>query len=523
MEFKDKNIIVVGMAKSGIGSANLLLRLGANVTLVDKKGQAELTDFTNQLEKGVKTSLGGYDLTELKSVDMIVISPGVALKEIEKMVGSNIEIIGELELAYRVLNMLESPPPILAITGTNGKTTATTLLGEIIKRDRKKSWDDSQNCRVTPKILVAGNIGNAITTELLKLKIDEQIVGADFSVCPKSEPSPLLLDMILLEVSSFQLETVSRFRPFGSAILNITPDHLDRYRDIMDYAETKYRIFLNQKVARGLGANSPQQTNDSQKQDFLVLNADCPLTFKIAEKIEKTGPEVYYFSINKEVTGAYCTNGKIHFNLPSHRIKTNKEGVEFDDLGLTIDTKEILLKGSHNIENIMAVSLMALLSGCSFESIKETLKGFSGLHHRIEYVGEIDGVSYYDDSKATNVDAVVRALETFTQPIILIAGGRDKDGDFRELIIPIEKKVKALILIGEASGKINSVINKPHITYMEDTMKDAVLRAKKIAVTGDIVLLSPACASFDMFKDYKERGMCFSEEVRRFIQGNDTK
>jgi UDP-N-acetylmuramoylalanine--D-glutamate ligase len=479
MEFKGKNISVIGLARSGVGAANLLARLGAIVYAVDKKGKEQLIDSIAELDSRVKTSLGGYDAAQLNSSDMIVISPGVPLSEIEKMVSSNIEIIGELELAYRVLNMLESPPLVLAITGTNGKTTATTLLGEILKRDRKK-------------VLVAGNIGNAITTELLKLQIS-----------PQGIESNLDIEVILLEASSFQLETIARFRPQGSAILNIAPDHLDRYRDFIDYAEAKYRIFLNQN-----------------SEDFIVLNADCQKTYEAGQKLGRIGPEVYYFSSTKEVTGAYCSNGAIHFNLPTGRVKINADGQEFNDLDLKIETKYILLKGSHNIENIMAVSLMALLCGCSFQSIKETVKEFQGLHHRIEYVGEINGVKYYDDSKATNVDAVVRALESF-ESIILIAGGRDKDGDFSALSKPLEKKARAIVLIGEAKDKINEAINKPSITYMEETMKDAVLRAKGIAQKGDVVLLSPACASFDMFRDYADRGMCFSKEVRRNMEGID--
>jgi UDP-N-acetylmuramoylalanine--D-glutamate ligase len=376
------------------------------------------------------------------------------------------------------LSQLQSPPSILAITGTNGKTTATTLLNEIIIRDRKK-------------ILTAGNIGNAITTELLKFKIGQDGFIGTF----------IDLDMILLEVSSFQLETISRFRPNGSAILNIAPDHLDRYRDLMDYAEAKYKIFLNQN-----------------NEDFLVLNADCPLTNEIRHKFGNGGPQVYYFSSKKEVIGSYCKDGVIYFNLPFLGVFANGhelKGALFNDSGFTINVEDIGLKGGHNIENIMAVSLMALLSGCSFESVRDTVKEFKGLHHRIEFVGQIDGVRYYDDSKATNVDAVVRALESFTEPIILIAGGRDKDSDFRQLSKPLEKKAKALVLIGEASDKINSALNRPSITYMEETMKGAVQRAKNIAKAGDVVLLSPACASFDMFKDYADRGRCFSAEVAR--------
>ncbi|MBF0473468.1 MAG: UDP-N-acetylmuramoyl-L-alanine--D-glutamate ligase, partial [Nitrospirae bacterium] len=445
-------------------------------TVTDKKSHGQLSTFIAELDHGVKTLLGGYDETELNSADMIVLSPGVPLVEIEKMVSSNVEIIGELELAYRVLNMLECPPLILSITGTNGKTTATTLLGEILKRDRKNT-------------LVAGNIGNAITTELLKFKIGEHGIESNIDI-----------DLILLEVSSFQLETIERFRPYGSAILNIAPDHLDRYRDLTDYAEAKYRIFLNQN-----------------EEDFIVLNADCPKTYEIGQRFKHIGPQVYYFSSIKEVTGAYCINGVIHFNLPPGRVKINEDGREFNDLGLTINAKDLLLKGTHNIENVMAVALMALLSGCSFESIKETLTEFKGLHHRIEFVGEVDGVRYYDDSKGTNVDAVVRALESFSEPVILIAGGRDKDGDFNVLAETLKNNTRAVVLIGEAANKINAAINRPSITYMEDTMTDAVIRAKEVAQKGDVVLLSPACASFDMFKDYADRGRHFSDEVKRFM------
>lgn len=484
MNFKAKKITIVGLARSGVGAANLLAKLGAIVRVTDIKSPEALKPFLNKLENGITLDLGQHSNAFFEDADLIVISPGVpmGINQLKKASEKSIKIIGELELAYEIIrnNHLQcsDSPRFLAITGTNGKSTTTSLLYEMIKAAGFKA-------------VLCGNIGNAISEEIYK-----SIVNNDFDFYNN--------DFFVTEVSSFQLESISEFSPSGSAILNITPDHLDRYDSMSSYIDAKCRIFLRQG-----------------KGDFIILNADDPATDQIlwrVRKQESSGmeiPEIFYFSIKQPVEGAYYDVNKksIAFNLPKYKIQNIR--CEIDDIPFDfhLSPSDFKIKGIHNIENAMAASLMAILSGCKKEIIPEVLNRYPGLEHRLEFVREVDGVRFINDSKGTNVGAVMKSLEGFFEPVILIAGGRDKHGDFESLRPLIKDKVKALILIGEAREKIEKALGDLARVYVEESLKDAVEKAKAISVKGDVVLLSPACASFDMFNDFEDRGRQFKKAV----------
>ncbi|MEW6215306.1 MAG: UDP-N-acetylmuramoyl-L-alanine--D-glutamate ligase, partial [Nitrospirota bacterium] len=338
----------------------------------------------------------------------------------------------------------------------------------------------------------------ALTEEILKLvKSQESIVSSQKTL---DSPASLrkagqarlsTLDYLVAEVSSFQLESIKDFRPKVAAILNITPDHLDRYHSLKEYSDAKARIFDNQ---RG--------------NDFLVLNADDPETMKIKnEKLEmrSKNPKVFYFSRKKEVEGVYFRDGMIYCNLPNLPLTPYPLPL--------IRVDEIKIKGVHNLENAMAASAMALLAGCPLEAVIDSLKEFSGLEHRLEFVRDIDGVGYFNDSKGTNIGAVIKSLESFREPIILIAGGRDKAGNFSLLRYLVKERVKAIVLIGEAGERIKRALGDLTWTVTAKDLIEAVNISRHIAVKGDVVLLSPACASFDMFIDFEDRGRQFKKIV----------
>ncbi len=463
MDVKGKKVIVVGLARSGVGAANLLHQLGASVIVTDKKKPEELGPYIEELQPGIRCSLGGHPPELFEAADLIVVSPGVPLSIAPLRAASErgITIIGELELAYQAAVSHETT--FLAVTGTNGKSTTTSLLDAMLKKGGFST-------------LLGGNIGNALTLALLEIN------GS-----PMQFP-----DFIVAEVSSFQLDTVDAFKPHGAAILNITPDHLDRYGSMSDYIDSKCRIFLNQA-----------------HPDFIVLNADDPTTGEVLKRIgshlpqkqrNHEGPRIFYFSRKKETAGAYYKNGVIYFNLPELS-------------SFTLHPSAFKIKGVHNIENAMAASVMALLSGCGPGAVADALAEFPGLEHRLEFVREMDGVMFINDSKGTNVGAVVKSLESFNAPIVLIAGGRDKDGDFAALKPFIRDKVKALVLIGEARDKIEKAVGDSTEIFMGNSLGEAVAKAKELAAPGDVVLLSPACASFDMFRDFEHRGRQFKELV----------
>ncbi|MBA3071704.1 MAG: UDP-N-acetylmuramoyl-L-alanine--D-glutamate ligase, partial [Nitrospirae bacterium] len=356
-----------------------------------------------------------------------------------------IRIIGELELAYQVAASSNrqaasgKTPKFLAITGTNGKSTTTTLLNEMLNRGGFRT-------------ILGGNIGNALTEEILKIAASQVSgvrfqVSEDFQITLNSQLSTL--NYIVAEVSSFQLESIEMFRPAGASILNITPDHMDRYHSMEKYKDAKAQIFANQKEG-----------------DFLVLNADDSETMRLYDsrfKIQDSRlPNVYFFSRKKAVEGVYFKDGVIYSNFINSQLSTlNSQLIKAD---------EINIKGVHNLENAMAASAMALLAGCPADAVISALKDFEGLEHRLELVREFEGVDYINDSKGTNVDAVVKSLESFSMPVILIAGGRDKDGDFSLLSSLVKSRVKKLVLIGEAREKIKEFLGGLTETIFADNL-----------------------------------------------------
>jgi UDP-N-acetylmuramoylalanine--D-glutamate ligase len=477
--FYEKKITVVGLARSGVGAANLLAFLGADVTVTDMKSGPQLDEVIKKLDKRVAVVAGHHPPELFEAADLIIVSPGVPsdIPLLRAARGKGIRIIGELELAYEILHdRFRGPcPEILAITGSNGKSTTTTLLYEMLVQGNIRA-------------VLAGNIGNSVAAEVLNLLAGDQ-----------AAPIPQYL---VVELSSFQLETTDEFRPEGSAILNVTPDHLDRYHEMEAYMEAKCRISLKQGGT-----------------EYLVLNADDPLTPDVLNIImrQKGGedmPSVFYFSRARKVEGVYLENGLIRFNLPHNGPGMSSKGIAPPGMNDSLDPAAFKIKGVHNIENAMAASLMAYLSGCGIEAIRDTLEVFPGLEHRLEFVRELDGVRYINDSKGTNVGATMKSLEGFSEPVILIAGGRDKAGDFTLLRPLLKDKVKKVILVGDAAGKIggavSDIVDCAHAGY---DFGLAIAMAREAASAGDIVLLSPACASFDMFSDFEDRGRQFRRMV----------
>ena len=350
------------------------------------------------------------------------------------------------------------------------------------------------------RTLLGGNIGNALTEEIFKITArGEGLPAGQAGQEGKDEKNlELMPEYIVAEISSFQLETIKEFRPKVSAILNITPDHLDRYEGMRDYIEAKARIFENQTV-----------------DDYLVLNADDPLIMKLYDARKSEMPKVFFFSRENEVEGIYLKGNQIFINL-SDDGRTGVLRYAPTETAL-IDIEDIRIKGVHNIENAMAASLVAMLSGCPDKAVKDVLKSFSGLEHRLEFVEEINGVSYINDSKGTNVGAVAKSLEGLDN-VVLIMGGLDKGGDFEILKDLIESKVKLLVLIGEAKDKIALAVGGKVRTMKVSGLDEAVEVSMANASAGDTVLLSPGCASFDMFIDFEERGRKFKEAVRGLLR-----
>jgi UDP-N-acetylmuramoylalanine--D-glutamate ligase len=501
--FKNKNILVVGLARSGAGAANLLVKLGAHVSVTDRKPLSALSEQLKKISPDVNVIASGNPEELIDSADLIVISPGVPadLPLLIKAGLKGVPVIGELELAYqvvksnelRVMSKIENiavpssplaahpPPSFIGVTGTNGKSTTTTLIDLMLKEAGYQT-------------LIGGNIGKALTEELLKSGAGGQVSGVG-----KSNP-----DYIVAEISSFQLESIDQFRPKIAAILNITPDHLDRYDGVNDYINAKARVFENQTP-----------------EDYLIVNADDQaitgmISDKLKEKSEKL-PRILYFSRNQEVEGVYLKNGAVYCNLPH---VDPLKGIllyppAYEKL---IDADKVKIKGVHNLENAMAAALVSLVSGCTPEAVRTVLGSFPGLEHRLEFAGEIRGVRFINDSKGTNVGAVAKSLEGF-ENVILIMGGQDKGSDFSTLKDLIKRKVKLLILIGEATDVIDDAVGTAAETHKAAGFREALSLSMSKASAGDVVLLSPGCASFDMFSDFEDRGRKFKEAVRD-IAGN---
>ena len=444
MDIANKRVLVVGLGKSGVASALFLKARGAKVTVSDTKSPAELKDaIPALLDAGIAVETGGHGERTFQGQDLIVVSPGVPVDAAPLVQARALgeKVIGEVELAAQFF-----PGNIVAITGSNGKTTTTTLAGEIISAGGYPA-------------VVGGNIG----TPAISL-----IEGSNAET------------IAVLEVSSFQLETIETFRARIAIILNITPDHLDRHRTFDAYTDAKARIFLNQ-----------------QADDFAVLNADDPTCVKLAGR---TRAQVFWFSRKKEVQqGAYVKDGRLLFRGPNGQ----------QEIMLV---SEVPLKGLHNVENVLAAICAGALIGVKPEQIRRAASRFKAVEHRLQYIATIRGVEYYNDSKATNVDATIKALESFPANIHLILGGKDKGSDYTVLNDLLRQRVKRVYTIGAAAAKIESQIKGPDVVHAE-TLENAVKQAAHSAQAGDIVLLAPACASFDQFRSYEHRGQVFVEVV----------
>ena len=438
MEIPD-SILIVGLGASGIATARFLSRLGKKIGIADEKTENELTSALASL-KGVPFTghFGPHRESDFTAYPMIVLSPGVdtELPVIKAALNAGVQVTGEMELASSFV-----AEPIIAITGTNGKTTTTSLLGEIF-------------AKALGPVFVGGNIGNPLIDYVAEDRI-----------------SPV----VIVEVSSFQLETVENFRPSTALLLNITEDHLDRYRSYDEYKAAKYRIFDNQAG-----------------MDHAIVRHGLEVPMK-------GSPRMLEFSAIKELAeGAFAKNGMLHVRI------NGKESAFRRDISPLV--------GVHNTENILAAILAARIHGIDDTIIEDGLRTFRGLPHRVEFVRSVRDVSFYNDSKATNVDATVRALEGFDRNVILIAGGKDKGGSYQAMR-EMSSRIKALVLIGEAKDRIAAELFDVVPTYGESDMTSAVYAAFSRAVAGDTVLLSPMCSSFDMFASYKDRGNTFRRIV----------
>jgi len=476
LEVKGKKILILGFARTGVAAARLGFELGADVLVSDIKSQEELKGYIKMIDGiDAKFFLGSHPESLLKGVDLIITSPGIpsGIPILLKARDMGIEIISEIEFAY---NFLKSP--IIAITGTNGKTTTTKLIHEILTGAGYKTQ-------------ALGNIGTPLSEVALK-PYKKFVPQKGTNIYEDNPPTPPLnkgeqggfsdeYDYLVVEVSSFQLEGVVNFKPFISLILNITPDHMDRYSSIGDYARAKFRIFEKQ----GNG-------------DFLILNYDDPMLKKL---LPRTDAQILYFSTKESLK-----NGSF--------IKGDEIVTSFDEKTESIcSLSDVKLEGLHNLENVLAAITACRICQVIPFKIKETLKEFKPPPHRMEFIREINGIRFINDSKGTNVGAVVKSLMSYSSPIILIAGGRDKNGDFYSLREIVKSKVKSLILLGEAKEKIKKSLEGLTRAIDAKDMEDAVKKSFEVASPGDVVLLSPGCASFDMFNSYEERGVAFKKAV----------
>ena len=449
MELKGKKVIVVGLGKSGVSSSRLLRHLGADVKVLEQKPEAQVRESAKSLgEIGVKVKAGGYDEKDFQGAEMVVLSPGVNEKEgiYQKLIREGIEVIGDLEFASRFVSSR-----IIAVSGTDGKTTTVSLLGQIFERS------------YPGKVWVGGNIGKPLADLVL------------------SGEKP---EFVILEVSSFQLAQAKTFHPGVAVMLNLARDHLDRHLDFDEYRSAKLRLFMNQT-----------------ESDFAVLNFNDGYVSKMSELIKS---KVVWFSSEYQegIYGAMIDRNNELFYKDS---RTN----------FKISLSEWKLVGRHNFENLLAASAVAGVLGIEPEAIQEAVNSFRAPRHRLEFVGEIDGVKYYDDSKATTPHAVEAGLKSFSKPVVLLLGGRNKGIDFSILAEVIKERAKAVVCFGESRYEIQEQLVYAGIECrLAERMRDAVFLAKELARSGEVVLLSPGCTSFDEFMDYAERGDKFQEIVR---------
>jgi len=447
MELKGKKVLVVGLGKSGLAAALFLRHRGAQVTVSDvRSAEALAKDIPALLEEGIMVETGGHGLLTFRRQDLIVVSPGVPLNtpELMQVKSFGLTVIGELELAARFLK-----GKILAITGSNGKTTTTALVGEILEKAGIPT-------------LVGGNIGVPVVSLI------EQSTDETWSV---------------LEVSSFQLESTFQFHPRIAVILNITPDHLDRHGTFENYALAKERIFAAQ-----------------DENDCVVLNAD---NARAAQAAIRSKASVHWFSIEHPVAqGAWLADGFVVYR--------DRQDAPIEKI---VPLAGIPLKGTHNVENVLAAVCAARKAGAPAQAIRSAIEGFQAVEHRLEYVDTVNGVEYYNDSKATNVDATLKAIAAFQSGIHLILGGKDKGSDYSLLSQLLQSRVRAVYTIGSAAAKIESQLRGVVPILSCETLERAVSAAAAAAHPGEVVLLAPACSSFDQFENYEHRGHVFKELV----------
>ena len=447
MDLNGQKVTVVGLGETGKALVPFLANRGARVTVSDSRSETELAAEVEAVARfAPELDLGGHSEDVFLKSDLIVISPGVplTLPPLKRANDKGVRVIGELELAFRFMKK-----DIVAVTGTNGKSTTVTLLGHILRTGGKK-------------VFVGGNLGIPLISFVSGDQTD---------------------DIAVVEVSSFQLETIETFRPHWAVVLNLSPDHLDRYGSIEEYRSAKAAVFRNQKP-----------------EDFAVLNFDDPGVSSMAAKVRS---QIRYFSRKEKVPrGAFIENNSVVLT------GDGLHGIE------TVSLARSILQGGHNHENILASLLIARDVGVEHDKLEEALETFTPLKHRMEFVASINGVIFYDDSKGTNVGAVAQALSGMDRPVVLILGGRDKDSDFTLLSEPVRKKTRALVMVGEAGPDIYRALKDDAPSHLAGSFKEAVENAYHLARPGDAVLLSPACASFDMFQNYAHRGRVFQELVR---------
>lgn len=442
IDYQNKKVMIIGAGATGRSLARFFIGRGADVCLSDYRSAELLNDLDELMQAGVALDLGGHTEALFIAAELVVVSPGVPLDipVLELCRQHDVPILGEVEIAWR-----ELAGTMIAITGTNGKSTVTTLVGEMLK-----TWGQ--------KVFVGGNLGTPLVAA----------VGHDYK-------------WQVVELSSFQLETIKAFRPRYAMLLNVSEDHLDRYSDMASYLAAKTRVFENLQV-----------------DDVAILNMDDPLVVRAAAETRAT--KVYFSSRTALEQGMSLVGNKIIWR--------------WHESELAFPVEELLLRGRHNQENVMAALIPLLLEGCPAEVAWNTAKNFSGLPHRMEFLGDLRGAFWFNDSKGTNVGSVVKSLDGMENPVILIAGGKDKQGDLSSLVAPIRDKVAGLILIGSAAERMATAFSGlTEIVHAVD-MHEAVERAASMSCPGCTVLLSPGCSSFDMFKSYEERGEIFSREFR---------
>jgi len=452
MEIANKKILVVGLARTGIATARFLRRRGAAVRATDMAAEAALGPGVAELRAlDIDLALGGHRIEDFTAADLIVLSPGVphTLAPLQAARGRGVPVIGEVELAARFIR-----EPIVAVSGTNGKTTVTELLGRMLDASGRR-------------VFVGGNIGRPLIG---------YVDGGQTA------------DVVVAEISSFQLDTIATFRPAVGVLLNITDDHLDRYTGFAAYARSKMRLFENQTA-----------------QDAAVLNGADPVIRAQAAAIRSR--RLFYNTTEAAENCAAVVGTALALRRPGHEV-------------VRLDLAPFRLRGAHNVENACAAALAALAAGASPLGIQQALSAFAPLPHRIESVAVVNGVEYVNDSKATNVDAVLRALGCFTTPVVLIMGGLDKGGNFGLLETAVRRRAKALVLVGSASDTIRAALGGLVPTVQAPDMAAAVGAAAGRAVSGDVVLLSPGCASFDMYPNYQARGEDFRQAVQRLNKMN---